>query len=102
MERIALADEFFELIEKGIKRSTIRYKKRNYQCGDCEFYSETSEKTVKVKIENIEYKTFNELTEEDAIQDGFKSLNELKSVLKEFYPHANDKDDVTSVIFSKL
>jgi hypothetical protein len=99
MEKIALADEYFELIERGIKTSTIRYRKRDYNLGKCQFYSDTSDKITIVEITEIEYKTFGELTEDDALHDGFKTLVELKSTLKRFYPDVKDGDIVTRVVF---
>jgi hypothetical protein len=101
MERIALADEYFDLVNNGIKTSTIRYKRRNYNIGECKFYSDTTDKTTIVKIKEIQYKIMSDLTEQDAIQDGFRSLAELKGALLRFYPNATDSDEITKVIFSK-
>jgi hypothetical protein len=99
MERIALADKFFELVNNGTKTSTIRYKHRDYKTGECLFYSYTSDLTARVEITDVSYKTFAELTEDDAKQDGFKDLHELKSTLYDIYPNIKLKDEITKVIF---
>lgn len=101
MERIALADRFFTLVDSGVKTTTIRYKRRNYNTGDGMFYSDTSDLTRSIYINNVEYKTFGELTNADAITDGFKNLAELKSELLSFYPDCKETDEITRVTFYK-
>ena len=99
MERIALAERFFDKVEAGIKTSTIRYKHRDYKTGIGEFYSDCTDRTKQIAITDVVYKKFGEMTERDAIQDGFETLEELRSELLSFYPTAQDEDEVTKVVF---
>lgn len=97
MERVALADQYFLLIKSGQKTTTVRYGKRNYKIGCCEFYSDNY--NAQVNVEKVEYKQFKELNESDALTDGFSCLDELKGALKGFYPNVKDDDVVTKVTF---
>lgn len=99
--RIALADMFFPLVNSGAKTTTIRYKHREYPLGDAVFYSDTSEQTTDICIDGAKYKTFGELTDMDAITDGFCNITELRKELRGFYPECQDADEITKVIFHK-
>ena len=99
--KIALADKFFDIVDSGKKTTTIRYKHRDYKIGEGQFYSDTSDRTSNIYITNVLYKTFGELSDTDALTDGFNGVEELKSELLGFYPMAKDEDEVTKVVFYK-
>lgn len=99
MERIALADKFFDLVLNGFKTTTIRAKHRDYKIGDGQFYSDNTNFTIPITITGVEYKTFGELNNDDSITDGFANADELKNELLKFYPHLTDLDEITKVKF---
>ena len=96
---------FLERLREGKKRSTIRYRKgavelpsfkrlplyetADYGVGD------RSSPTAIVEISGIRYQIFGELTEEDAIVDGFTSLAEMRHELTEIYKDLRDDEWVT-------
>jgi hypothetical protein len=99
MERIALADKFFDIVRNGEKISTLRYRYRDYKIGAGIFYSDTSEETALINITNVIHKTFMEINDDDALLENFNSAEELKSELRVFYPDIKDSDEVTQVMF---
>jgi hypothetical protein len=89
-----LIDRFFELVLSGEKTSTIRYG----------FVFVTNEllplcsgaRRLFIRILKIDYtKTFASLRDEDAVSDGFQSVEQLRSELLRFYPHIQPEDPVT-------
>lgn len=102
---LPLYKDFLERLRKGKKRSTIRYRKGaveipsftllplyetlDYGVGD------RSQPTAVVKITDIRYQIFGELTERDAITDGFSSLEEMRRELTEIYKDLQDDEWVT-------
>ena len=68
----------------GQKVQTIRYGRRDYPIGEAVF--EGSWTPAPIDIKELVYKTYKDLTEEDAELDGFESLKELQDTLLKFYP----------------
>ncbi len=54
---------------------------------------------AKVKITRVVHKKLRELTDEDAVKDGFKNKDELIRELKHVYPEISDDDWVTVIEF---
>ena len=98
MNIIPLSDEFLPSVLDGSKISTICRGRRPYQLG--EGLLRVSDQYIPVEIQNIRYSSFQDLSEEDAWQDGLRTLNELRSTLRRFYPQMRQDDDVTIVEFS--
>lgn len=98
MVEIALHPDFMPLVRNGKKITTVRYGKRDYATGDALFVAGDDKQPI--TINGCEYKSFGELTEPDAHNDGFSGLEELTSVLLKFYPHAQSDDTVTIVRFT--
>ena len=92
-----LADKFLPLVFDGRKRTTVRKGQRTIKKGPALLRSE--EQTLPIKIVGKHYKKYSELTREDAVRDGFNSLQELRDALHEFYPDLADSDTVTVVEF---
>jgi carbamoyltransferase len=102
---LPLYRDFLERLRKGRKRSTIRYRKgavelpsfrrlplyetADYGVGD------RSRPTAIVEITGIRYQIFGELTEQDALVDGFGSLKEMRRELTEIYKNLKDDEWVT-------
>lgn len=99
MERIALAPRFFEMVAEGTKTTTIRYGHRDYKTGEGLFYCDICSREQQITITSVEYKTFGEISNEDALTDGYSNADELKTVLKEFYPEIHNNVEVTKVTF---
>lgn len=98
MERIALADKFFEKIQNGTKTATVRYGFRDYKIGECEFYSDTQ--STMVTINMISYCSFSGLTDIDAQREGYETREELQNAIRRFYPTIQDTD--TIVLFKAI
>lgn len=99
MQKIALADKFFQTVRTGLKTATVRYRKRDYDLGEAEFYSDATDEIIPITITRITYMRFGNLCIADALMDGFHSTNELKNALLKFYPEAQENDVVTQVVF---
>ena len=97
---ISLKSKYFKLVEKGKKKSTVRAGNRKYNLGPATLVS--NEKSIDILIDKIEIKFFGELTEQDAILDGFDSRDELLDALLGFYPKIHMFEPVTIVHFKKL
>ncbi len=97
-EFISLSDEYFDLIRDGNKKSTIRFGKRFYKEGPCILYSENQSELV--RITQVEYIRFNNLTYKNALNDGFSSLDDLVQSLRKFYTDLKNDDEMTVVYFS--
>ncbi|MEM5873925.1 MAG: ASCH domain-containing protein, partial [Acidilobaceae archaeon] len=58
---------------------------------------------AKAEVVRVEYKTIRELTEEDALNDGFNSLGDLLKALRKMYSlNKIDENEVVSVIELKV
>jgi len=89
---------FYVRMVVGEKTSTIRKGKRNEKVGDkLTFHVAGEEMTVEVT--STEEKEFSQLTLEDALKDGFDTLEELKEAMKFHYPDVEDTDTVTIINF---
>jgi len=102
---LPLFADFLARLREGKKRSTIRYRKGavelpsfktlplyetpDYGVGD------RTHPTAIVEIRDIRYQVFGELTEEDAIIDGFSSLAGMRRELTTIYPNLHDDEWVT-------
>lgn len=102
---LPLYKDFLDRLRRGRKRSTIRYRKgaielpsfkrlplyetQDYGVGD------RSKPTAVVEISSIRYQIFGELTEQDAVTDGFSSLQEMRRELTEIYKDLKDNEWVT-------
>jgi carbamoyltransferase len=102
---LPLYKDFLDRLRRGKKHSTIRYRKGavelpsfnrlplyetpDYGVGD------RTKPTAVVEISDIRYQIFGELTERDAVTDGFSSLQEMRHELTEIYKDLQDDEWVT-------
>jgi carbamoyltransferase len=102
---LPLFADFLDRLRKGEKATTIRYRKgavelpsfkrlplyetQDYGVGD------RSKATAVVEVTGIRYQIFGELTEDDAIADGFDSLKEMRRELQTIYKSLRDDEWVT-------
>jgi hypothetical protein len=95
---LLLEDSFIDLIISGQKKSTVRFGFVFPEDNILKLLS--SNRSVDVELTMVNYSvTFGSLNQDDAINDGFKSLEELKNVLKGFYPSISDNDQMTILHF---
>lgn len=98
---IKLKKAKFDSLIDGTKRSTSRLGHRSAVIGEELVIKMTENPKISYTglITNIQYCKFSELTEEEAIAEGYKSLEELKNNLLEIYNPKPD-DEFTLIYFS--
>ena len=100
-KKFRVLDKYIDLILTGLKKSTIRYG--IVLVKDKFVTIESNKREIIVKISKIDYsKLFDDLDEKDAVNDGFKSLSELREKLKTFYPQISTDDPITIINFEKV
>ncbi|AAB89733.1 MULTISPECIES: ASCH domain-containing protein [Archaeoglobus] len=99
MERINFDSEFVERIINGEKITTVRRGIKSYPVGRIVELTANGERFALAKVKKVVVKRVRELTDEDAIRDGFKSREELISALKRIYGDIRDDEFVTVVHF---
>ena len=89
---IKLRKEMFPALLNGTKTSTNRLGKRDVSVGENLYFvmTEDANITFSSKVSNVSYCTFGELTEEEAIREGYSNLPELKNALNKIYHPTND------------
>jgi ABC-type phosphate/phosphonate transport system ATPase subunit/GNAT superfamily N-acetyltransferase len=97
---LKVAPEYMPAIRAGRKRTTIRKGRKTFNHELILLKTKTDFEPV--KITNIRYTAFKCLNEEDAINDGFDSLEELRFALFSYYPDLQDDSWVTIVSFELL
>ncbi len=98
--RINFDRDYVDKILKRKKVTTIRRGIKRYPVGELVDLTVDYKPFVKARVDKVVVKRVNELTEEDAIKDGFKSRAELISALKEIYGDIKDKEFITIVHFT--
>jgi carbamoyltransferase len=102
---LPLYGEFLRWLREGRKVTTIRLRKGAvevpfnsvlplYETNDFGPRNH-SEPAEFVKVSALRYHRFGELTAQDAVRDGFKSYEDMRSTLKKIYPQIEDNDWVT-------
>ena len=97
MTVIALSRDFLPDVISGSKVSTIRRGRRTYRLGDAVLRGDDQD--VPIDIRRIRYLKFRDLTEQDALRDGFENLTELRTALLRFYSQLQPNDDLTVIEF---
>ncbi|MEM3980342.1 MAG: ASCH domain-containing protein [Ignisphaera sp.] len=96
---IMIKGKFARLILTGKKTTTIRLGRVVPKSSEVIIHS-NGRPIAEAKIKNIIYKKVKELKEEDAIRDGYSSLQELLSDLRNIYKvDINPDDEVTIIEF---
>jgi Carbamoyltransferase C-terminus/ASCH domain len=102
---LPLFGEFLNWLREGRKVTTIRLRKGAVEVPSdsvLPLYETTdfgpgdrSHPTEFVKVSALRYHRFGELTAQDAVRDGFRSYEDMRSALQKIYPHIEDNDWVT-------
>lgn len=93
-----LRKEIFNKLLDGSKKSTSRFGERNVHTGDKLVFEMTENPETKYEtvVSDVFCTTFSEITEEEAILEGYDSLASLKNALVKIY---NPKDsDIFTII----
>ena len=101
LQRILMWEGYETLIRDGSKRQTVRYQDP-FVPGPAEIvFEKDSGEDVVIAAEVLDVRTVrrDELTEQDAVRDGFESLAELQSALDRHYPDMPADSPVDVVAF---
>jgi len=101
MKQIRFKQKFYNLIIEGKKQQTIRFWKRlpNFTPNEpVECFFGFNHPKLNVIIINVLQKTFNDITQEEVLQDGFSSKEELLLELINFYPFFNKEKSILHII----
>jgi hypothetical protein len=99
MERINFDAEYVKDILEGKKITTVRKGIKSYPVGKMVELTVNYKPFAKAKVLKVVVKRVKELTDEDAVKDGFNSKEELISALQRIYGEINENDFVTIVHF---
>lgn len=97
-EFIQMSTKYIQDILVGHKRTTIRKGERKYKKGKCFICFDNN--TLIVEIKDIRYIRFKELSINDALNDGFNTVDELKRELQLYYGQLLDDQILSIVEFS--
>lgn len=93
--------EFVDDILSGRKRTTIRLGRVRVKYNELIIHG-GGRPVAKVRVTNVVYKRVSELTDEDAVKDGFGSREELLEALRHMYGEFRDNDYVTIIEFEVI
>ncbi len=102
MERINFDAEYVESIVQGRKITTVRKGVKSYPVGKTVELTVNYKPFAKAKVKKVVVKRVKELTDEDAVRDGFGSKEELLNALRKIYGDISENDLVTIVHFEVL
>lgn len=100
MDVLKLRKEMFPNIYSRKKTCTSRQGIRNFTPQNKLTFIATEDDSISVDvvITNVKYCKFDEITEEEALKEGYETLNELKDVLAKIYDISKD-DNFTLIEF---
>ena len=98
---LKLRKDIFPLLLSGVKTSTSRFGIREAKVGETLTFVMTEDETVKLNtvVTDVKHCRFKDLTEAEALKEGYNTLDELKNVLKSIY-NCNEEDDFTLLHFT--
>ncbi len=100
MERINFDPEYVDLIIEGQKTTTVRKGIKSYPVGRIvELTVSNSKVFALARIKKVVVKRVKELSDEDAMRDGFAGRDELVAALRRIYGDVRDDEFVTVVHF---
>jgi hypothetical protein len=95
---IPLSNEFVPLVLSGRKVSTVRLKRRDYNPGPAILRSKSVE--IPITITRVRNCNLCDLNDADARNDGFESIDDLRSVLHRIYGEIGPDQEVAVLEFS--
>lgn len=98
MQELLQHDDLLDLIIAGKKHATVRKGRRDITPSVLNLRStQKSDKDHQVLVNKVEVVKFGNLTQEHAEIDGYESVHDLKSRLKDIYGELDDSQDMTIV-----
>lgn len=97
---LRLLPQFMEAVREGRKTTTIRIGKKIFEAEL--LLLESSVEEILMRVVDVEYKQFSQLTHEDAYRDGAINLQELRETLIKIYPRLRERTTVTIVHFEPI
>lgn len=103
MKTLKLRKEIFHKLISGEKISTSRQGVRDYSVGEEIKFVMTEDESVEcnVIITKVTYCKFKDLTLEEALKEGYSTLEDLKLVLNKIY-NPKDTDDFTFIEYKLI
>lgn len=101
-QMLYVSEDDFNLIKTGMKHSVVRKGIRDVYLGNLALYvSGERDESHKVAVfaDRISLKSFGTLTVEEAKNEGYKSLEQMKFAIKTMYPQITDDDIFTIIHF---
>ena len=98
--RINFDSEFVSAIVNGRKVTTVRKGIKRYPVGRIVDLTANNRPFARARVDRVVVKRVKELTERDALLDGFESREELIDALKKIYGNVEDEELVTVVHFT--
>ncbi|RLE74663.1 MAG: ASCH domain-containing protein [Thermoprotei archaeon] len=98
---LSFKGEYVDKILRGVKRATVRLGIVTPRRRELVIYGD-GRAVGKVAVESVKYVRVRELTDRDALLDGFSSKRELLSALERHYPGISPDDWVTVIRFRLL
>lgn len=102
MERINFDAEYVESIIQGRKITTVRKGIKSYPVGKIVELTVNYKPFARARVKKVVVKRVKELTDEDAIRDGFENREQLINALKKIYGNVDENEFVTIVHFEVL
>lgn len=99
VKHLMFSKKYLDKLLKGEKLATIRLRDVGLKPGDRFFMHSGGYVLGIAEVTDISKKRLRELTLEDALRDGFKSLEELLAVVKEHYPRIKENTVVHIIGF---
>ncbi len=102
MERINFDAEYVESILEGKKMTTIRKGIKSYPVGRIVELTVNYKPFARARVVKVVVKRVRDLTDEDAVRDGFNGRDQLINALRRIYGEIKESDLVTIVHFKVL
>ena len=99
---IIFDDKYIPLIQDGRKTTTIREGVRSYPSGLYNAFNKSKNKCILIRVKNTETTFLKFLNDNNAITDGYESIEVLKNDLRLYYPNLNNDSHVTIVQFEEV
>ncbi|MDQ1770564.1 ASCH domain-containing protein [Labilibaculum sp. A4] len=101
MSQIHFHEDFYIPVLKGSKTQTARIDEACPELGTGTAIFDHG-KSIPIEITSVSYKSFDEMSLEEAHKDGFKSKDELWYALLTFYPDLQKSDLLMLVEFKRV
>lgn len=101
-QMLYVSEDDFNLIKTGMKHSVVRKGIRDVHLGNLVLYvsgEKDESHKVAVSADRIFLESFGAFTVEEAKNEGYKNLEQMKSAIKTMYPQITDDDIFTFIHF---